>query len=100
MKSFLSEACPQKRRRNLDLFSFPKKGDQVLAQNYQGITLTSIAAKIHNALLRNRIEPKIKNILRNNQNGFRRNRVTTSQILTIRQILEVVRPKIQGQQYY
>ena len=61
-----------------------------LAQNYRGITLTSIAAKIYNALLRNRIEPKIDNILRQNQNGFRRNRSTTSQILTIRRILEGV----------
>ena len=62
---------------------FPKKGDLGLAKNYRGIT-----AKIYNALLRNRIEPKIDNILRKNQNGFRRNRSTTSQILTIRRILE------------
>ena len=72
---------------------FPKKGDLGLAKNYQGITLTSIAAKIYNALLRNRIEPKIDNILRKNQNGFRRNRSTTSQILTIGRILEGVRAK-------
>ena len=72
---------------------FPKKGDHGLARNYRGITLTSIAAKIYNALLRNRIEPKIDNILRKNQNGFRRNRSTTSQILTIRRILEGVRAK-------
>ena len=69
---------------------FPKKGDLGLAK---GITLTSIAAKIYNALLRNRIEPKIDNILRKKQNGFRRNRSTTSQILTIRRILEGVRAK-------
>ena len=72
---------------------FPKKGDLGLAKNYRGITLTSIAAKIYNALLRNRIESKIDNILRKNQNGFRRNRSTTSQILTIRRILEGVRAK-------
>ena len=72
---------------------FPKKGDLGLAKNYRRITLTSIAAKIYNALLRNRIEPKIDNILRKNQNGFRRNRSTTSQILTIRRILEGVRAK-------
>ena len=42
---------------------------------------------------RNRIEPKIDYILRKNQNGFRRNRSTTSQILTIRRILEGVRAK-------
>ena len=72
------------------IFPFPKKGDLGLAKNYRGITLTSIAAKIYNALLRNCIEPKIDNILRKKQNGFRRNKSTTSQILTTRRILEGV----------
>ena len=72
---------------------FLKKSDLGLGKNYRGITFTSIAAKIYNALLQNRIEPKIDNILRKNQNGFRRNRSTTSQILTIRRILEGVRAK-------
>ena len=75
------------------ILPFPKKGDLGLAKICRGITLTSIAAKIYNALLRNRIEPKIDNILRKNQNGFRRNRSTTSQIFTIRRILEGVRAK-------
>ena len=70
------------------ILPFPKKGDLGLAKNYRGITLTSIAAKIYNALLRNRIQPKF-DILRKNQNGFRK-RSTTSQILTIRRILEGV----------
>ena len=76
------------------ILPFPKKGGLGLAKNYRGRTLTSIAAKIYNALLRNHIEPKIDNILRKNQNGFRRNRSPTSQILTIRRILEGVRAKI------
>ena len=75
------------------ILPFPKKGDLRLAKNYRGITLTSIAAKIYNAQLWNRKEPKIDNILRKNQNGFRRNRSTTSQILTIRRILKGVRAK-------
>ena len=75
------------------ILPFPKKGDLGIAKNYRGITLTSIAVKMYNALLRNRIELKIDNILRKNQNGFRRNRSTTSQILTIRRILEGVRAK-------
>ena len=49
---------------------FHEKGDLGLTKNYQGITLTSIAAKIYNAQLRNRMEHKIDNILRENQNGF------------------------------
>ena len=73
------------------ILPFPKKGDLRLAKNYRGITLTSIAAKIYNALLR--IEPKIDNILWKNQNGFRRNSSTTSQILTNHRILEGVRAK-------
>ena len=60
------------------IFLFPKKGDLGLAKTYRGITLTSLAAKIYNAQLRNRIEPKIDNILRKNQNGFPRNRSTSS----------------------
>ena len=72
---------------------FPKKGDLGLTKNYEGITLTSIPAKIYNAQTWNCIEPKIDNILRKNQNGFRRNRSTTTQILTIRRILEGVRAK-------
>ena len=75
------------------ILPFPKKGNLGLAKNYRSITLTSIAAKIYNALIRNRIEPKIDNILRKIQIDFRRNRSTTWQILTIRRILRGVRAK-------
>ena len=75
------------------MIPFSKKGDLRIAKNYRGITLTSIAAKIYNALLRNRIEPKIKKILRKNQNGFRKNRSTTPQIFIIRWIPEDVHAK-------
>ena len=75
------------------ILPFPKKADVGLAKNYRGITLTSIAAKIYNVQLRNSIKTKIDNILRKNQNGFRRNRSMTSQILTLRRILEAVRAK-------
>ena len=72
------------------ILPFPKKGDLGLANNYWGITLKSIAAKICNAVLHKRIEPKIDSILRKNQNGFWRNRSSTSQRLTIHRILEGV----------
>ena len=75
------------------ILPFPKKGDLGLAKNYRGIIPTSIAAKIYITLLRNRIEPKVENILRKNQNGFRRNRFTTPLILTLRRILEGVGAK-------
>jgi exonuclease III len=75
------------------ILPFPKKGDLGLPTNYRGITLTAIAAKIYNLLLLNRIRPKIDPILRKNQNGFRQNRSTVGQILTIRRIIEGVRAK-------
>ena len=40
------------------ILAFPKKGDLGLVKNYRGMTLTSLAAKIYNALLCNRIEPQ------------------------------------------
>ena len=39
---------------------FPKKGNLGLAKNYRGITLTSTAANIYNAVVRNRIGPKLR----------------------------------------
>ena len=75
------------------ILPFPKKGDLGLAKNYWGITLTPIAVRIYNPLLRNCIEPIIEKILRKNENGFQRNWSTTSQILTIHQILEGVHAK-------
>ena len=48
---------------------------------------------VSSVLLRNRIELKIEKILRNNQNGSRRNWSMISQIWTIHRILEDVRAK-------
>ena len=49
------------------ILPFPKKGDLGLAKNYRRITLTSIAAKIYNSLLLNRVQPKVEKVLRKNQ---------------------------------
>ena len=81
------------------ILPFSKKGDLGLAKNYRGITLISIAAKIYNVPLRNRMKPKIDSILWKNQNGVRRNRSTTSQILIIHRILEGVWAKTYRRQY-
>ena len=64
-----------------------------ITKNYRVITLTEIAAKIYNLILLNMIRLEIDPILRKNQNGFRTNRLTTGQILTIRCILEEVKSK-------
>ena len=56
-------------------------------------TLTAIVAKGYIAVFINCIQPVIEKILWKNQNGFRRNRLTTSLILTISRIIEVMRTK-------
>ena len=75
------------------ILPFPKKGDLGDVTNYRGITLTSIAAKIYNQLLLNRIRPHLEKVLRKNQNGFRQNRSTVGQILTIRRLIEEIKKK-------
>ena len=57
--AILLRHCNAVYNENIDKGMHPPIG---LAQNYQGITLASIAAKIFNALLRKRIEPKIEKI--------------------------------------
>ena len=73
------------------ILPYPKKGDLGVASNYRGIKLTPIAAKLYNSMLLNRIQPKIEEVLRKNQNGFRKSRSTTGQIPTVRRILEGVK---------
>ena len=79
------------------ILPFPKKGDLIVIDNYRGITLTFIAAKIYNTLLRERIQTTLDisyisyMILRPNQNGFRNNRSTVGQILTVGRIIEGVK---------
>ena len=85
--AFKSSVCP-KVWPTSQIIPFPKKGDLSLATNYRGISLLSIAAKIYNKLILNRLIPKVDPLLRNNQNGFRSGRSTLSQILALRRILE------------
>ena len=75
------------------IIPFPKKDDLGITKNYRGIILTSIAAKVYNALRCNHIEPEIEKILRKNQNGFWRKQSTASLILTIHWIIEGVHAK-------
>ena len=64
--------------------SFSPKSDLIITKNFRGIILTALAVKFYNALLLNHIWPKIKKVLRENQNNFQRN-YTTSKFLRIHQ---------------
>ena len=71
-----------------NIIPVPKKGDLTKTDNYRGIALTSLVAKTLNRMILNRIQPVIEKVLRDNQNGFRAGRSTTSHILALRRLLE------------
>jgi len=56
--------------------------------NYRGISLMSIAAKVYNRILLDRIRPHVDPLLRNNQAGFRPGRSCAQQIHILRRIME------------
>ena len=71
----------------------PKKGDLTKTDNYRGISLTSIVSKTLNKILLNRMKPSLEEVLRDNQNGFRPGRSTTSHILALRRVMEGAKAK-------
>ena len=70
------------------LIPIPKKGDLSLRNNYRGIALMSIPAKLYNRVLLSRIRRALDSHLRNSQNGFRPHRSTTQHVLTLRRLIE------------
>ena len=75
----------------------PKSGDLSDVNNYRGISLASIASKITNKMILNRIQPAIDKLLRNNQNGFRPGRGTIAHILANEDLLKESRLEILNQ---
>jgi hypothetical protein len=70
------------------IIPIPKKGNLSLCDNYRGIALMSIVAKIFNKLLLFRLREALDSRLRVSQNGFRQNRSTIQHILVLRRLLE------------
>ena len=75
----------------MNVVSVPKSGDLSKTDNYRGISLICIIAKIYNRLILNCIRSVIDVRLRINQNGFRSKRTTVAQILALRRIIEGVK---------
>ncbi|KAJ4949221.1 hypothetical protein JOQ06_020739 [Pogonophryne albipinna] len=73
-----------------NIIPVPKAGDLSKPDNYRGISLTCITAKVYNRMILNRIWHTIDPHLRENQNGFRQGRTTAAQILALRRMIEEV----------
>ena len=83
----LTEGMAPEQWKISNIIPVPKKGDLTKTDNYRGIALTSLVAKTLNRMILNRIKPVIELVLRDNQNGFRAGRSTTSQILALLRLM-------------
>ena len=84
---FTDHNAPRQWTTNI-IIPLPKKGDLSLMTNYRSISLMSIAAKVYNRILLNRIRPVVDPVLRQNQAGFRKGRGCAHQIHILRRIME------------
>ena len=64
-----------------------KRGDKTDCSNYRGMSLLPTTYKILSIILLSKVTPYAKEIIRDHQCGFRRNRSTTDRIFCIRQRL-------------
>ena len=68
-----------------------KKGDSSNPNNYRGIALMCVCAKLYNRLLLERLRSVLDEHLRNSQNGFRKLRSTAQHVLALRRVFEGIK---------
>jgi hypothetical protein len=68
-----------------------KNGDSSNPNNYRGIALMCVCAKLYNRLLLERLRAVLDPHLRVNQNGFRKLRSTAQQVLALKRLFESIR---------
>lgn len=81
-----TEKMPQQWAKAL-IVPVPKKGDRTECSNYRGIAISDITYKVLAIVIKRRLEGYIEAELGEYQAGFRKNRSTSDQIFTMKQIL-------------
>ena len=73
-----------------------KKGSVSDTNNYRGLALMSVTAKLYNRILLVRIRQGLDTNLRYHQNGFRSERATSQHVLAARRIFEEIKDSSEG----
>lgn len=84
---WITEKIPSRWTESI-IVKVPKKGDLSICDNWRGICLMPIPAKIFGRIIVNRLKTEVEGILREEQAGFRSGASTTQQIFTLRNIIE------------
>ena len=71
-----------------EIIPLPKSGELTLTDNCKGIALSSIAAKLANCMILNRIRPKINPHLGPNQNEFRPGKSNIARTLALQRLIK------------
>jgi len=85
--SWKKEELPEEWK-ELIIVPIHEKGDKTDCNNYRGISLLPTSYKILSNILLSRLIPYEKEIIRDHQRGFRRNRSTIDHTYCIHQMLE------------
>lgn len=93
MNSVLAGGEPPKEWRQSIIVSIPKKGNNSSLSNQRGLSLMSVNAKLFNKILLIRLRERMEEIILPLQAGFRPNRGTTEQILSLKIIIDSCKSK-------
>jgi sorting nexin-29 len=73
---------------NAITFPIYQNGNKMECNNYRGILLLNLNYKVPKQVVSKYLEPYVEEILGDYQSGFRRSRITTNRILSLRITLE------------
>ena len=85
MAACRARKVPQDWRRAV-LIHLPKKGDNIVCDDYRGISLLSVPGKVYTHVIMGRIKAAIDSQLLEQQCGFRKGRSCIDQIFCLREL--------------
>lgn len=93
MNAILDGRDPPDEWRQSTIVAIPKKGNSTLLSNQRGLSLMSVNAKLFNRILLSRLRNSLNEVLLGLQAGFRPNRCTVEQIISLRIAIDACRAR-------